>query len=268
MVTVNLSWLSIRPLISDNLNGQLPILGWKNLDLQLSQPCQKFSIYHLQYRTIMQILTQIHVIKKKVMTGFTLFYSHEILRFFRDFVLEKSLNIVGNSNINTLQLSSYIFQLDMVATFETITIFTARNEVMARLCFYTCLWLRSRGGEGWWYPTMPCRSPGPHPRGKLRGLAWGRGLQAHTGVGWGGFLQAHTGGGEGWVSPGPAPPPTPDGYCCGRYASYWNAFLLSFVILSNKTTVFKYAMSIYLIIYGLIFHDFSLWHFPGFLVKL
>ena len=24
-----------------------------------------------------------------------------------------------------------------------------------------------------WYPSMPCRSPGPHPMGKLRGLAWG-----------------------------------------------------------------------------------------------
>ena len=22
----------------------------------------------------------------------------------------------------------------------------------------------------------------------------------------------------------PAPPPSADGYCCGRYASYWNAF--------------------------------------------
>ena len=24
-----------------------------------------------------------------------------------------------------------------------------------------------------WYPSMPCRSSIPHPRGKLRGLAWG-----------------------------------------------------------------------------------------------
>ena len=43
----------------------------------------------------------------------------------------------------------------------------------------------SRGG---WYPSMPCRSPGPHPGGKLRGLAGavsrptsgGGGLQAYT----------------------------------------------------------------------------------------
>ena len=26
--------------------------------------------------------------------------------------------------------------------------------------------------------------------------------------------------------PGQTPPPPADGYCCGRYASYWNAFLL------------------------------------------
>ena len=40
-----------------------------------------------------------------------------------------------------------------------------------------------------WYPNIPCRSPGPHPRGKLRGLAWG-GIQAHNQ----GSLQAHTSG--------------------------------------------------------------------------
>ena len=38
---------------------------------------------------------------------------------------------------------------------------------------------RSPGGGGGWYPSMPCRFPGPHPGGKLRGLAWG-GLQVHT----------------------------------------------------------------------------------------
>ena len=29
------------------------------------------------------------------------------------------------------------------------------------------------GLQGGWYPSMPCRFPGPHPRGKLRSLAWG-----------------------------------------------------------------------------------------------
>ena len=51
------------------------------------------------------------------------------------------------------------------------------NEVVGRLCFYTCLLFCSQGG---WYPSMHCRSPGPHPGGKLRDLAWGGGLQAHT----------------------------------------------------------------------------------------
>ena len=93
---------------------------------------------------------------------------------------------------------------------------TTCNEVGARLCFYTCLWFCSQREWGW-YPSMPCSrspgwggipaclagfqahtqggswgvwpggSPGPHPRGKLRGLA-SRGLQAHTQGG----SQAHT----------------------------------------------------------------------------
>ena len=31
----------------------------------------------------------------------------------------------------------------------------------------------------------------------------------------------------GTPTPGQMPPTTADGYCCGRYASYWNAFLLN-----------------------------------------
>ena len=44
----------------------------------------------------------------------------------------------------------------------------------------------------------------PHSRGKLRGIR-------------------------------PSPPPPPDGYCCGRYASYWNAFLFSLVYTTTVT---------------------------------
>ena len=90
-------------------------------------------------------------------------------------------------------------------------------------------------------------SPGPHPRGVSRPTPGGGaclqanivgGLQAHTQGG----LKAHTRGG---LSPGPHPGGSPgphpggnisqhalrhtppaDGYCRGRYASYWNAFLL------------------------------------------
>ena len=78
-----------------------------------------------------------------------------------------------------------------------------------------------------WYPSMPCRSPGLHPRGKLRGLAWG-GLQAHTQEG----LQAHTWGISrptlgGYPSMHWGRHPPADGYCCRWYASSWNAFLFS-----------------------------------------
>ena len=52
------------------------------------------------------------------------------------------------------------------------------------------------GLQGGWYPSMSCRFPGPHPGGKLRGLAR-RGVSRPTpkgeveGFGLGG-LQAHT----------------------------------------------------------------------------
>ena len=93
-----------------------------------------------------------------------------------------------------------------------IIIFTASKRSLRRLCFYTCLSVILFTGEGipacsmpcrGWYASMPCRSPGPHPRGKLRGLAGGGGgIQAHSqgeveGSGLGG-LQVHTRG-----SPGP-----------------------------------------------------------------
>ena len=71
-----------------------------------------------------------------------------------------------------------------------------------------------------WYPSMPCsRSRGgvPAPRGvpaPAGCLLWGRGACS----------------GGGWVETPPA-----DGYCCGRYASYWNAFLF---ILSTGRGVY------------------------------
>ena len=50
------------------------------------------------------------------------------------------------------------------------------------------------GLQGGWYPSMPCRFPGPHPGG-----SWGvwpggwRGLQAHTqGGSWGGWPRGPT----------------------------------------------------------------------------
>ena len=115
------------------------------------------------------------------------------------------------------------------------------NEVAGRLCFYSRLWFCSSGGGGW-YPSMPCSrsrgggvlyqhalqvsrptprgevegdlaggvSPGPQPRGKLRGI-------------WPGGISRPTTKEE--VEGEPTLPPPRDGYYCGRYASYWNAFL-------------------------------------------
>ena len=36
------------------------------------------------------------------------------------------------------------------------------------------------------------------------------------------------------------PPPGGDGYCCGRYASYWNAFLLQLTLLFWVRYLLKY----------------------------
>ena len=109
-------------------------------------------------------------------------------------------------------------------------------------------------GAGWypsmpcrWYPSMPCRSPGgsqgPHPGGKLRGLAGG--LQAHTQGGswgvWPGGSLGHTW--EGVSRPTPrgcvsqhalGRHPPVDGYCHGQYASYWNAFLFQLIFFKRN----------------------------------
>ena len=76
-----------------------------------------------------------------------------------------------------------------------------------------------------WHPSMPYnRSPG--------GVVPGLGVSAPRGLVWGGLVA----GGCAWAG-GSAPgglvsqyplrqtPPGRDGYCCGRYASHWNAFL-------------------------------------------
>ena len=97
------------------------------------------------------------------------------------------------------------------------------------------------GGYGWGGGLQAS------PREELGGYGWGGGLQAHTqggalGSGQGG-LQAHTrgggiqakamgGGGQSQYALRQThpPPPPADGYCCGQYASYWNAFLFSYKI--------------------------------------
>ena len=96
--------------------------------------------------------------------------------------------------------------------------------------------LQQVSGRGW-FPSMPCRFPGPHQRGKLSSLA-SRGVSRPTpkgeveGSGLGG-LQAYIRGVSRPTScrgpPGPHSGCIPacteahptDGYCCWWYASYW-----------------------------------------------
>ena len=112
-----------------------------------------------------------------------------------------------------------------------------------------------RGGGGWWYPSMHCRW---YPSMPCRSLGWrvvsqhalqvpggvvsqhalqisrpthkgedeGPNLGGSQGPHLGG-LQAHTRGGIPACTE--ADIPTADGYCCGRYASYWNAFLFTLI---------------------------------------
>ena len=134
--------------------------------------------------------------------------------------------------------------------------------VFTRVCLSTggCLQAHTRGGVGGsgWGVSRPI------PRGRLEGLARG-GLQAHTHgeVGGSGREGGFPGPGLGFPGSGPGGCPGPgsggggapgpgvcvcvcvcvcipactwrhppaDGYCCGRYASYWNAFL--FLMLFN-----------------------------------
>ena len=129
---------------------------------------------------------------------------------------------------------------------------TARKRNLRRLCFYTCLSFCSQGrcgipaciaggipaclAAGGWYPSIPCRFPGPHPGGKLRGLAWG-GVSRPTPEGgvsrptWGRSPGPHLGSGVFHHALRQTPPH--DGYCCGQLASYWNAFLLFLAFCSK-----------------------------------
>ena len=76
---------------------------------------------------------------------------------------------------------------------------------LRRLCFYTCLSFCSRG-------SIPASLA-------AGGGACARGVYAPGG------LPAPGGCGD--------PPLEADGYCCGRYASYWNAFLFMYAVISD-----------------------------------
>ena len=80
-----------------------------------------------------------------------------------------------------------------------------------------------------WYPSMPCSRGGLLREGVCsRGVCSQGGCLLRGGACSGGRSAP----GGGW-----RPLPKADGYCCGRYASYWNAFLfildLHFFFLRN-----------------------------------
>ena len=116
-----------------------------------------------------------------------------------------------------------------------IWLITALKRSLPRLCFNTCLSVHGGclgpdpgGGWGVWLEGVSR----PRPRGSL-----------------GGCPDPHLGG-----CPGPGlgcvsqqtlrqTPPSADGYCCGRYASYWNAF--SFCITSQSQVLSQYRVVIF-----------------------
>ena len=69
-----------------------------------------------------------------------------------------------------------------------------------------------------------CLAPGPG--GRLG--VWPVSSPRPGGAGPGGCLSQH--------ALRETPPPPADGYCCGRYASYWNAFLLLGLFVIVKCT--------------------------------
>ena len=95
-----------------------------------------------------------------------------------------------------------------------------QGNIFRSVCQEFC----SRGGGG----------SKPRPRGEVGGSDWGGCLGPEPGGRLGGLaraVQAHT---QGGFKPRPEGCVQGCGFCCGRYASYWNAFLLNIVQI-NKT---------------------------------
>ena len=110
---------------------------------------------------------------------------------------------------------SYIFINNNVEIRDFITAATKlrQGNIFTPVCF--C----SRGGEclgpGRRLGGLAGGVSGPRPKGEVGGS--GRGVSRPTArVGWGVSKHALR----------QTPPPPEDGYCCGRYASYWNAFFI------------------------------------------
>ena len=96
-------------------------------------------------------------------------------------------------------------------------VMTSRKRSLRRLCFYTCLSVHGGSAPGGCLlPGGACSRGVPAP-----GAACSEGVCFRGGA-------CSQGGGLLWGVPAPEganTPPLSEGYCLGRYTSYWNAFL-------------------------------------------
>ena len=95
-----------------------------------------------------------------------------------------------------------------------ITIFTARKRRLRRLCFYTCLSFCSQGGTPNRYSPLQVHPPGRYPQAGTPPSRYTP-RQVHT-LGRYTRRQVHLPAMHAGIQS-----------TSGRYASYWNAFLLS-----------------------------------------
>ena len=104
------------------------------------------------------------------------------------------------------------------------------------------------GGGGGFVCAIPACIAGGIPAclaAGLQGGACSRGGPAQGGSAPGGCLLRGGGGGVGLWRPSP---PKADGYCCGRYASYWNVFLFILNLLKMHWQILEIVkLNIYLI---------------------
>ena len=130
-------------------------------------------------------------------------------------------------------------------TCAKFSIFTARKRSLGQGNMFTGVCLSTgevlsqhalqQVSRGEWYPSMPCRFPGPKPRGRFRGIWPGGSPGQHPRGKLRGIWSRPTPKGEvegdlaqgGCLLWG-----CRDGYCYGRYASYWNAFLFSVFLVA------------------------------------
>ena len=126
-------------------------------------------------------------------------------------------------------LSSHVKDIALVLV--VIYIFTARNEVAAKLCFHRRLWFCSQGGGGMhdgghmWKGA--CVVGGMHGGGEhvWQGACMAGGV--HGGHVW------H----RAWMTGGMHD--RRDSHCSGRYAPYWNAFLFKIKIIEALKLSFQ-----------------------------